>query len=264
MEWESPWGLGFPGWHIECSAMSAKYLGQPFDVHTGGADLAHIHHPNEIAQSEAAYGKPLANYWLHGEFMSIDGEKMSKSLGNTYSVQDVIDRGYNPIAFRLLSLMTHYRKPLNFTWESLKSADLALKKLQLISKSLPSYDSTKTQVPDKIESQFISLISRDLAIPQALALFWNVLKSDEDLQVKSGAVSRWDEVFGLGLKEVLGEGIEIPKEVSDLVIRRETSRKDKDFKESDRLREQILDLGFEVRDSAEGAKIVPVIGPTLL
>ena len=211
MEWESPWGTGYPGWHIECSAMSVKYLGQPFDIHTGGIDHISPHHTNEIAQSEAAAGKPLAHVWLHGDFMLVDGQKMSKSIGNVVTVDDLIRRGHNPLAFRMLALMTHYRKPLNFTWESLQSAEQALANLYQLVRRLPK-PAGDVVVGETFEQQFRSALADDLNLPQALAVLWEVVKSDLPAPDKAAAVLQWDTVFGLDLALVIGETIEIPIE----------------------------------------------------
>lgn len=263
MEWSSPWGLGFPGWHLECSAMSTKYLGQPFDIHTGAIDLIDIHHANEIAQSEAAYEKPLANYWLHGQFVKVDNQKMAKSLGNIYKLSDLIERGYDPLAFRLLILMTHYRKPLNFTWAALKSAAEALDHLRLIAKLLPK--ASKQSIPEDLEDSFRSTINNDLNLPQALASFWEVLKYDKvDDSVKAAVIKNWDTVFGLKLIEHLGQGFDIPQKVKQLAGKRQRAREEGEFDLADELRHQIEDEGFSVRDTKTGSEIVPKSKPTIL
>lgn len=261
MEWDSPWGKGFPGWHIECSAMSAKYLGQPFDIHTGGADLAQTHHPNEVAQTEAATGKPLASYWLHAAFMNVDGAKMSKSLGNVYTVQDLVDRGHSPLSFRLMCLMTSFRKPLNFTWEGLNAADIALKKLIQLVRTLPKEG---REIPEELEQDFRIRINDDLGLAQGLSLFWEKLRSDLDPQIKSQIIKNWDQVFGLDLAKELGRGIDIPQEVTDLLLARQQAREAKDFTRADEIRNSIEAMGFEVRDTEQGSEAVPRIEPTIL
>lgn len=256
MEWASPWGVGFPGWHIECSAMSVKYLKQPFDIHTGGIDHIAVHHSNEIAQSEAATNQPLANYWLHQEFMLVDGAKMSKSLNNTYTVDDLVERGYRPAAFRLLTLMTHYRKPLNFTWEALAAADHALMNLEQLAKDLPQVE--EPQVPDELEERFREVISDDLGLPAAIAMLWEVLRSEESDEVKASVILRWDEVFGLGLANWLGQKDEIPERIYQLVNEREEYRKKGEYDKADGIRQEILAEGFDVRDTSEGPDIARV------
>lgn len=253
MEWASPWGIGFPGWHIECSAMSVKYLKQPFDLHTGGIDHIAVHHTNEIAQSEATTKQPLANYWLHQEFMLVDGAKMSKSLNNTYTVDDLVERGHRPTAFRLLALMTHYRKPLNFTWEAVAAADQALTNLEQVAKELPQVD--EPQVPEELEERFREAISDDLGMPAAIALLWEVLRSEESDEVKASVLIRWDEVLGLGLAAWLGQKDEIPERIYQLVNEREEYRKNGEYDKADGIRQEILAEGFDVRDTSEGPDI---------
>ena len=291
MEWASPWGVGFPGWHIECSAMSTKYLGQPFDIHTGGADHIATHHENEIAQSEAAFDAPLANYWLHAGFMLVDGEKMSKSLGNVFTVDNLIERGHNPLAFRLLALMTHYRKPLNFTWEALEAAEQALHKLIMLVRNLPKPDEgmfstgleqevsdetllrpsehserleKSTSVPEDLEEQFRTFISDDLGIPQALALLWEVLKSDRLPEEKASIVAQWDQVFGLGLARYLGDTPEIPEDILQLASEREKYRQAGSYSQADLIRDELLSRGYELQDGPTGPTVVPHTGATLL
>jgi len=251
MEWPSPWGKGFPGWHIECSAMSAKYLGQPFDIHAGGIDHIPVHHENEIAQSEAAYGRPLANYWVHGEFLAVDDKKMSKSLGNLYLVDDMIKRGINPLAFRYLCLGAHYRTKLNFTWASLEGADNALKSLYKIARGL---EKPKIGCAE-LEQKFLAKINDDLDTPGAVAIMWEMLKSDNPASAKAESLLKFDEVLGLGIKSYLGKKIKIPAEVTKLVKAREAVRAEKNWKLSDELRDKISALGFAVEDTADGSRI---------
>jgi cysteinyl-tRNA synthetase len=251
MEWPSPWGKGFPGWHIECSAMSAKYLGQPFDIHAGAIDLVPVHHENEIAESEAAYGKPLANYWVHSEFLLVDDKKMSKSLGNLYLIDDVIKRGINPLAFRYLCLGAHYRSKLNFTWESLKGAESALKSLYKIARGLGRSKIGCTEW----EKKFLERINDDLDAPGAIAIMWEMLKSDNPPSAKAKSLLKFDEVLGLGIKSYLGKKIKIPAGVAKLLKEREAARIAKNWKLSDELRDKIAKLGFLIEDTAEGTKV---------
>lgn len=264
MEWESPWGVGFPGWHIECSAMSVKYLGQPFDIHTGGEDHVFPHHTNEIAQTEAATGQPIAKYWLHGAFMMVDGRKMSKSLGNTFTVQDLIDHGHDPLAFRYLALTTHYRKPLNFTWDALRAAEQGVENLRGLVRALPAEAGS---ILEDDEVAFCSALGDDLNTAQALGVLWEVLRSDRADEVKAAAVSRWDRVLGLGLVDELGRGngsAEIPADIAALVADREAARQAGEYGRADELRTEIEARGFVVSDTSEGPQVDEQPRPTLL
>ena len=260
MRWPSPWGLGFPGWHIECSAISSKYLGQPFDIHTGGVDHIGTHHTNEIAQSEAAFGKPLAKFWLHGEFLIIDQSKMSKSERNFITLDTLKKRNINPLAFRYLTLTAHYRSKLNFTWKSLEAAQNAIDNLREAVKNLK----TATQHTNKLKNvrmlkknfieKFKKFINNDLDMPQALALLWNVIKSEKlDAETKYELIIDFDKVFGLNLAEIKTE--KIPPQVLELAKKREKCRQEKNFKKADELRKKIKSLGWMVEDTPHGPKI---------
>ena len=258
MRWPSPWGLGFPGWHIECSAISTKYLGQPFDIHTGGVDHIGTHHTNEIAQSEAAFGKPLASFWLHAEHLLIDQDKMAKSGENFITLEVLKNHGFDPLAFRYLALTAHYRSKLNFTWESLKAAQNAFDNLREAMKNLK----TATQHTNKLKNvgmlskkniiaKFKKYISDDLNTPRALALLWEVIKSQKlDEKTKYELVIDFDKVLGLNLADVKIE--KIPSEVLKLASEREKYRKEKNFKKADTLRKKIESLGWLVEDTGNG------------
>ncbi len=249
MEWESPWGVGFPGWHAECSAMSEKLLGQPFDIHCGGVDLVPVHHENEIAQSEAAFGKPLANYWLHGEFLLVDGKRMGKSEGNAYTLDDLIAKGFDPLAFRYYCLGTHYRSKLNFTWEGLEGAQNALRKLHTEARRL-SIGKGK-----KMPSAFVEALEDDLNTPKALAAVWDMLKSGSSEEEKGAMLAQMDRVLRLGLEEAVGQSIAIPDEIRDMAEERQNARQNKDWKKSDELREAITAKGWIVEDAKEGYEL---------
>lgn len=251
MHWPSPWGEGFPGWHIECSAMSMEYLGNSFDIHTGGVEHIAVHHTNEIAQSEAATGEPFVKYWVHNEFLTVNGEKMSKSLKNFYTIDDLIERGFDPLALRYLFLTGHYRDRLNFTWESLQSAQNALNNLRETVRSWKE----STEISSGYFSQFLEAMNNDLNASQALAVMWNMVKSDLDSSSKSATLMKMDQVLGLGLEEYISNPLEIPENVLALVQEREDARKSKDFKKSDKLRTEIQKLGYEVMDTSEGPKV---------
>ena len=261
MKWESPWGLGYPGWHIECSTMSRKYLGKVFDIHTGGVDHIPVHHENEIAQSEAREGCKTVNYWLHNEFMCVDGGKMSKSLGNTYTVDYLLERGYRPLALRYLMLNAHYRKKLNFTFEGLDSAQVSyLRLLDLCYKHKNSAVKTSEEVLTRYREQFVEAINDDLNVPLALGVLWTLLKEPSSRDVYALALE-FDKVLGLSLdkpeplKEESAASVEVPDEVAELVKKRAAARSAKDWAESDRLRDEIASLGYKVIDTKDGAKV---------
>ncbi len=262
MHWESPWGDGFPGWHIECSAMSTKYLGSQFDIHTGGEDHISIHHPNEIAQSEAASGKkPFVKYWVHTTFLMVDGRKMSKSLGNFYTVADILDKGYDPIALRYLYLTTHYRKQMNFTWASLDAAQSALTKLRETTTSLKAEKERNVLSEEKLSKiedyrvRFNSAVSSDLNTPEALAVVWEVVKSNIPSSDKFDLLISFDEVLGLGLSSAQTASAEVPENVKLLAKRRDELRLNKKFEEADKVRMEIEGLGFEVKDGTKGTEV---------
>lgn len=254
MEWESPWGKGFPGWHIECSAMSTKYLGQPFDVHTGGVDHIPVHHENEMAQSECALGKPLANYWLHTEFLSVDGRRMGKSEGNAYTLVDLVEKGFDPIAFRYFCFGAHYRSKLNFTWEALEGAENALKRLIAIARSLPAPSPSTIE----LDPGFIRALEDDVNMPQVLAAMWDLLKSDRPDQEKSAQLSRMDNVLGFGLDAVLGVSEQVPPEIVALAEERRAARSEKNWSQSDALRLEIERHGWKIEDAEDGSYILVI------
>ncbi|MBI2338258.1 cysteine--tRNA ligase [Candidatus Daviesbacteria bacterium] len=274
MRWSSPWGEGFPGWHIECSAMSMEYLGDCLDIHTGGIDHIPVHHTNEIAQSEAATGKPFVKYWVHHNFLIVDGEKMSKSKKNFYRIDEILQKGFDPLALRYLFLTAHYRDRLNFTWESLQAAQNALNNLRetirdwsavilgseerATPESLDSTDSGLTSFARMTENyyqKFMDAVNNDLNTPQALAVLWDMVKSENPSAAKSKSILEMDKILGLKLDEYLGRPIEVPKEVQKLINKREQARKSGNFEESDKLRHEIKKLGFEVKDTPSGTKV---------
>ena len=283
MEWKSPWGKGFPGWHIECSAMSLKYLGNCFDpfgklkvdgeqcrtidIHTGGEDHLSVHHPNEIAQSEAATGKkPFVNYWIHHAFLKVDGKKMSKSLGNFYTIEDVQQKGYEPLSLRYLFLTTHYRSPLNFTWEALSSAQKALEKLRQHILSVKeggrkSLSAKKQEKADLFRQEFIEAVNDDLNTAKALAFLWQVLKSNIPSTDKYDLALYFDEVLGLGLDNISKS--QIPNEIQSMADKREEVRKKGKFKEADKIRQKIEARGFSLEDTPKGVRIKRNAKPAL-
>ncbi len=264
--WESEYGRGRPGWHIECSAMSTKYLGETFDIHAGGVDLIFPHHENEIAQSEGANGKPLANYWFHNEHLLVNGKKMSKSLGNFYTLRDLLGQGRNPKAIRYLLMATHYRQQLNFTLESLDASDNSVKRLLDFMASLRSGKSGKetgSKVGELIkdaEQKFEEAMDDDLNISKALAAIFDFVKEINKLELGKkdsekviDAMMKFDKVLGL----LEGEKFKITEEQKKLVDEREAARKAKDFKNADRIRNELLAQGIVIEDTPNGVRCKP-------
>ena len=256
MFWPSPWGEGFPGWHIECSAMSMKYLGETIDIHSGGIDHIPIHHENEIAQSEAASGNTFVKYWIHYNFLTVDGQKMSKSLGNFYTIEDLGKNNIDPISLRLLFLQSHYRQSLNFTWQSARASQEAYNKLKEISINLKSQKiltSLKSKKALTLQKEFVDAILNDLQTPQAVAVMWEMIKSDITNDEKYFLLMDFDKVFGLNLNNVTEEKID--KNIIILAERRLEARRKRDFDASDRLRIKIEKAGFKIEDVGDIYKI---------
>ena len=254
MKWNSPWGPSYPGWHIECSVMSKKYLGEVFDIHTGGIDLIPTHHENEIAQSKGMCGKVPANYWMHGEFLLINGGKMSKSLGNVYLLQDIIDRGYEPLVYKLFCYSIQYRKKLNFTWEGMDSAKISLDRLrEAYQKHLNGTDEIDENILEQYKNNFNEAINDDLNMPVAMSVVWELAKRPEKSKKVSQLLKDFDRVLGLKIDEDKKQNI--PDEIKELLKQREEARKNKDWSESDKLRDIIKEKGYIVKDSKEGQTI---------
>lgn len=254
MKWNSPWGPSYPGWHIECSVMSKKYLGEVFDIHTGGIDLIPTHHENEIAQSKGMCGKIPANYWMHGEFLLINGGKMSKSLGNVYLLQDIIDRGYEPLVYKLFCYSIQYRKKLNFTWEGMDSAKISLDRLrEAYQKHLNGTDEIDENILEQYKNNFNEAINDDLNMPVAMSVVWELAKRPEKSKKVSQLLKDFDRVLGLKIDEYKKQ--DVPNEIKELLKQREEARKNKDWSESDKLRDIIKEKGYIVKDSKEGQTI---------
>lgn len=247
MEWDSPWGTGFPGWHVECSAMSRKELGQPFDIHAGGVDHIPVHHENEIAQSETAYGVPYANYWMHVEFLTVDGQKMSKSLGNTYTLDNLRERGIDPLALRYFFLGAHYRTKQNFTWEAIQAAQNALEKIR---RTVRSWDEPSDGIAE-IEQGFRKKIEDDLNTPEALAVLWKLMDADYGSAAKASTILFMDKVFGLGLKQSVSKPLMIPVDIKNIADARWEARQRGDWDTSDNLREVLEGKGWQVLDGKD-------------
>lgn len=266
MHWVSPWGDGFPGWHIECSAMSMKYLGESFDIHTGGIDHIPVHHPNEIAQSEGATGKQFVKYWIHYSFLMVDGQKMSKSLGNFYRITDVIEKGIEPLALRYFYLTAHYRKPLNFTWESIHSAQNSLTELRKFMKTFAEQSKLherdqlsqdKLAKLDDFRNRFDEALTKDINTPQALAVVWETAKSNIPSSDKRDLLLDFDSILGLNLHIIPDETLDkkIPDDILGLAKTRDKLRKDKRFTEADAVRNEIEEKGYTATDTPDGTKI---------
>jgi cysteinyl-tRNA synthetase len=251
MEWDSPWGVGFPGWAIECSAMSAKYLGPYFDIHCGGEDHITVHHPNEIAQTQACYGTRLANFWLHGYFLQIDQARMGKSVGNFLRVQTLIDEGYDPLAYRFMCLGAHYRSHLSFTWEGLEGAQTALNRLRT---AVYGWGEPGTLDEDYVD-KFAEHISDDLNMPRVLALTWDLVKSDLPDATKKATALFFDQVMGLRLAEWEPVEEAIPDDIMELVEQRTVARKEKRWQDADALRVHVTEAGYEIEDTPQGPRV---------
>jgi len=253
MEWESPWGKGFPGWHIECSAMATKYLGPLFDIHCGGKDHIPIHHSNEIAQSMACYGTRLSNYWMHGYFLQTDKSKMSKSSGEFLRMQTLTDKGQDPVAYRFLCLLAHYRSDINFSWETLDSATTALNRMRETYFNWPDGGTCNSKYSDK----FKACVDDDLNTSQAIALIWELIKAtDIDNADKKATLDLFDTVLGLRLSEWQPAAkADVPEEIMTLVQARTQARADKDWAAADKARDDLAALGYEVIDTPDGPEV---------
>ena len=251
MEWDSPWGTGFPGWHIECSAMAVKYLGEKFDIHCGGKDHIPVHHTNEIAQSEVCYGTQLANFWLHGYFLEVDKQKMAKSAGEFLRLQTLLDNHYDPLSYRYLCLTANYRSDLKFTWDSLDSARIAVNRLRAAVHSWGEATDADQNYIDRFNRQ----VFNDLNTTKALAVVWELVKSALPNGVKKATIQQCDQIMGLNLCQWTPDQIEIPEAIQILIDQRKIARESRDWEQSDRLRDQISLLGFEIEDSPDGARI---------
>lgn len=261
MQWDSPWGKGFPGWHIECSTMSTKYLGEKFDIHTGGKEHIPVHHTNEIAQNYGAFQEIPANYWLHNEWLLINGAKMSKSAGDFLTIQDLVKKGFDPLALRYLILNSHYKKGLDFSFDSLKAAEVGLMKLRQFTNSFKvnarkSLSYEKDVKISKFQDDFIKSLTDDINIPQALAVTWSMVKSNIASYDKYDLLLSFDEVLGLKLAEQ--KEVEISKEVKLLSQKREELKKSGNFEKADELRRQIEKKGYRLEDTKDGILIKPV------
>ena len=253
MEWQSPWGQGFPGWHIECSAMSAKYLGEFFDIHCGGQDHIPVHHSNEIAQAEACYGTRLANFWLHGYFLQMSDAKMAKSGGEVLRIGDLVDQGYDAAAYRYLCLTAHYRSHLSFSLDSLDGARTALERLRTLILDCGAAG----DVDDAYVERFTGHVNDDLNTPRAIALSWELARSALPPATKKATLLHFDQVFGLRLADWRPAEARIPDQVTALVQKREQARAERRWQAADRYRTEVRALGFDIEDTSQGPRIKP-------
>ena len=253
MKWDSFFGKSYPGWHLECSAMGYKYLGENFDIHTGGVDHIPIHHENEIAQSQGFSGKIPANYWMHVEFLQINGGKMSKSLNNLYTLKDLEEKGYEPLVYRMFNYTSNYRAQINFTFEAMDSAKVALNRLR---EGYLKHGEGKEDISDEeiksYEDRFLEAINDDLNMPIAMSIVWDVIKNPKKSKKLQELLLKFDEVLGLNLKDYKKPENLLPDEINDLVNQRNEARKEKNWSESDRIRDLLIEKGYIVKDSKEG------------
>ena len=261
MKWESPWGLSYPGWHIECSAMGRKYLGDQFDIHTGGIDHIPTHHENEIAQSKGLTGKIPAKTWMHVEFLQVDGGKMSKSLGNTYTLDQLQEKGIEPLAYKLFCFTAHYRTKLNFTFDIALSTQKALNRLR---EGFVKHEEGLENIPEEkikeYENKFLETINDDLNMPSAMGLIWEIVRAPEKSKQYAKLLLKFDEVLGLDLansKKYLEtmQNVELPDEIKALLEERKQARENKDWALSDKIRDMLKEKGYTVKDTKEGMSV---------
>lgn len=263
MKWDSPWGKSYPGWHIECSAMGRRFLGENFDIHTGGVDHIPVHHENEIAQCKGAFGHNPANFWMHCEFLLVDGGKMSKSLGNIYTISELKEKGIEPLAYKLFCFSSHYRNKLNFTFDGVKASNIALNRIRKgYLAHLNGNDSIEEKEIEEYENRFHNAINDDLNIPLAIGVLWDVIRNEKKSKELADLILRFDKVFGLDLAnsekylQELNENEEdisvIPEQVLQFANERKIARENKDFQKADLLRKKIEESGYQIKDIAGG------------
>jgi cysteinyl-tRNA synthetase len=260
MKWPSPWGEGFPGWHIECSAMSMKHLGERFDIHTGGNDNKFPHHEDEIAQSEGAVGHQVVSIWVHGGFLQMGGQKMAKSARNIRRVTDLDDEGIDPLAFRLLCFGTRYRSEMDFSWDALEAAQRALNRIRqrMAEWAAAQCDGLSTEAKE-IDGRFREAVGDDLDMPRAVAVLNETVSADLPDADKYALLASWDAVLGLDLERLAREGFEIPSEVQAMLDERDAARVAQDFAKADEIRVRLTEMGWEVMDLPEGTTVRPLI-----
>lgn len=257
MKWDSFFGKCYPGWHLECSAMSNYYLGEVFDIHTGGMDHIPIHHENEIAQSKGYSGKIPANYWMHVDFLQVNGGKMSKSLNNLYTLEDLKEKGYSPEVYRMFNFSSHYKKPINFTYEAMDSAKTALNRLKDgYENNVNGVDDVDNTVILKFKERFLDAINDDLNMPLALSVVWDVIRYEKKSPKIAELLKNFDEVLGINIDKK--EDLDIPDEIINILKERKEARINRDYAKSDELRDKLKELGYIVKDTKDGQKIEKV------
>ena len=257
MKWNSFWGECYPGWHLECSAMSEKYLGEEFDIHTGGMDHIPIHHENEIAQGKGYCGKIPAHYWMHVDFLQVNGGKMSKSLNNLYTLEDLKENGYSPEVYRIFNFSSHYKKPINFTFEAMDSAKVSLKRLKDgYQNHINGKANIDNKVIEKFKEEFINAINDDLNMPQAMSIVWNVVRFEEKSNQLAELLLDFDKILGLKIDKIenIDENI-LPSEIQEIIENRKKARINKDWALSDELRDKLISLGYNVKDTKNGMEV---------
>jgi cysteinyl-tRNA synthetase len=257
MKWDSPWGEGFPGWHVECSAMSMKYLGERFDIHTGGADLVFPHHEDEIAQSEGGVGHPVVAIWVHGGFLRLTGQKMAKSSGNIVRIGDLAAMGFDPLSYRYLMFTTRYRSEMDFSEDALRDADTHVKRLRQRMTGWGGPASSLSDLARDLDRRFREAVADDLDMPRALVIVNETASADLPGAEKYTLLASWDAVLGLDLERDVREAWEPTDEMTALVGERDAARAARDFAASDEIRDRLSAMGLEVMDTAEGTKIRP-------
>jgi cysteinyl-tRNA synthetase len=257
MKWDSPWGVGCPGWHIECSAMSGDILGDHFDIHTGGIDHKPIHHENEIAQNDCAFGHRVVECWMHNEFLQVDGGKMSKSLNNIYTIDQLNEMGYEPLAYKYFCLNTSYAKKINFTFDAIKSAQVALNNLRkILQEHKNGTEKISTEVLEKYRQDFLNAINDNLNTPLALGVLFSMVKNEPKSEDVYNLAIDFDRVFGVGLDRVVEEKKEdIPNDIKELAKLRWQAKQQKDWANADKYRNEISEKGYVILDSKDGYKI---------
>lgn len=257
MKWDSFFGECYPGWHLECSAMSEKYLGEVFDIHTGGMDHIPIHHENEIAQGKGYCGKVPANYWMHIDFLQVNGGKMSKSLNNLYTLEDLKEKGYLPEVYRMFNFSSHYKKPINFTFEAMESAKVTLNRLREgYNRNIEGTDKVNEDVLNEFENRFLEAINDDLNMPQAMSVIWDLIKYDKKSPQIANLLLKFDLVLGLNIDKK--EEIKLSQEILNILEERKEARKNKEWNKSDELRDKLKELGYIVKDTKEGQVVEKV------
>ncbi len=253
MKWDTFWGKCYPGWHLECSAMGYKYLGEEFDIHTGGIDHIPVHHENEIAQAKGYCGKIPAHYWMHVEFLQVNGKKMSKSLNNLYTIDDLEKRGYEPAVYRMFNLGAHYKKIINFTFDAMDAAKTALNRLREgYLKHKSGNDDVEDSKIKEYKQKFLEAINDDLNMPVAMSVVWEVIKNPNKSIKLASLIEKFDKVMGFDLKNYIPEVTELPDNIKKIVNKRNEARANKNWAESDRLRDELTSKGYTVKDSKEG------------